>query len=296
MERWLGRYSGTIYAAMRFMLGLAKKVLIADSVAQIADAMFALKDPTASEAWLGAIAYTVQLYFDFSGYSSMAIGLALMMGFQFIENFRSPYLSRSITEFWQRWHISLSTWLRDYLYISLGGNRLGAIRTYFNLLVTMLLGGLWHGANWTFLIWGLMHGALLATERLFGVNPKITRQWWNWIPTLLFVVVGWVFFRSTSLEAASGFIQGMLGFNGAALREANAWQLKNFSLLVLALGIIVSLSEPNLVRFLSRGKTSSLVVPHEANLLLGSVASVLGFLAIIKLVADSETPFLYFQF
>lgn len=284
------------HGAMRFFLGLAKKVLIADSVAPIADAMFAVKDPTVSESWLGAIAYTVQLYFDFSGYSSMAVGLALMMGFHFIENFRSPYMSRSITEFWQRWHISLSTWLRDYLYISLGGNRLGAVRTYFNLLVTMLLGGLWHGANWTFIIWGLMHGALLATERVCGVNPKIVRHWVNWLPTLLFVIVGWVFFRSPSVEAASSFIHGMIGFNGLNVRAENAWQIKVFSLAVLAIGFAISLSEPLLIKLFSRGQVSSMVVPRPANLLLGFTASVLGLFAIVKLVADSETPFLYFQF
>jgi alginate O-acetyltransferase complex protein AlgI len=284
------------HGALRFFLGLSKKVLIADSVAPIADAMFAIKDPTASESWLGAIAYTVQLYFDFSGYSSMAVGLALMMGFQFIENFRSPYLSRSITEFWQRWHISLSTWLRDYLYISLGGNRLGAVRTYINLLVTMLLGGLWHGANWTFIIWGLMHGLLLATERVCGVNTKVARHWLYWLPTLTFVIVGWVFFRSPSVDAASSFIQGMVGFNGAELRAANAWQIKGFSIALLAVGFFVSLSEPRLVNFFSGGQVSSLVVPRSTNLILGFTASILGLFAIIKLVADSETPFLYFQF
>jgi alginate O-acetyltransferase complex protein AlgI len=284
------------HGATRFFLGLAKKVLIADSVAPIADAMFALKDPTATESWLGAIAYTVQLYFDFSGYSSMAVGLALMMGFQFIENFKSPYLARSITEFWQRWHISLSTWLRDYLYIPLGGNRFGAVRTYINLLLTMLLGGLWHGANWTFVIWGTMHGALLATERASGVNPKIARHWLYWLPTLLFVIVGWVFFRSPSVVAANSFIQGMLGFNGVYLRAANAWQIKYFSLLILVLGCLISISEPVLIKFFSGGRASSLIVPLKSNFVIGVAASILGLLAIIKLVADSETPFLYFQF
>ena len=127
------------------------KVLIADSIAPLADRMFAQTDPTLVESWLGAIAYTFQLFFDFAGYSAMAIGLGLMMGFRFIENFNAPYLARSITEFWKRWHISLSTWLRDYLYVPLGGNRRGARRTYINLVLTMVLGGLWHGANFTFI-------------------------------------------------------------------------------------------------------------------------------------------------
>jgi alginate O-acetyltransferase complex protein AlgI len=284
------------HGAMRFFLGLAKKVLIADSVAPLADAMFALKDPTVAESWLGAFAYTVQLYFDFSGYSSMAVGLALIMGFEFMENFRSPYLSRSITEFWQRWHISLSTWLRDYLYISLGGNRHGAVRTYVNLLATMVLGGLWHGANWTFLAWGLMHGTLLAAERAFGVSTKAARSPVYWLPTLLFVILGWVFFRSASIEAASSFIHGMVGFNGIDLRPANAWRVKNFALLLLAAGLLIALTEPHLIRLFSRQRMPSLAVPQETNLLLGFAASGLGALAILKLVADSETPFLYFQF
>jgi alginate O-acetyltransferase complex protein AlgI len=284
------------HGAMRFFLGFAKKVIIADSVAPIADAMFALKDPTVTESWLGAVAYAIQLYFDFSGYSSMAVGIALMMGFQFIENFRSPYLARSITEFWQRWHISLSTWLRDYLYISLGGNRLGAVRTYFNLLITMLLGGLWHGANWTFVVWGLMHGAILATERFSGVNPKTERHWLHWFPTMLIVIVGWVFFRSPNVEAASSFIQGMFGFNGLYLRAENAWQVKDFSLLILVIGCVISLSEPALIKLFSRGRAVTLAVPGTANFALGITASAMGLFAIVKLIADSETPFLYFQF
>jgi alginate O-acetyltransferase complex protein AlgI len=218
------------------------------------------------------------------------------MGFQFIENFRSPYLARSITEFWQRWHISLSTWLRDYLYISMGGNRLGALRTYFNLMITMLLGGLWHGANWTFVVWGLMHGVILATERFFGVDPKVQRHWLHWFPTMLIVVVGWVFFRSPNVEAANSFIQGMLGFNGLDLRAENGWQIKEFSLFILAVGCAISLSEPALIKFFSKGRAVSLAAPSTANFALGITASAMGLFAIVKLVADSETPFLYFQF
>jgi len=148
--------------ATRFMQGFVKKVFIADSLAPLVDHIFALQDPSTGDAWLGMIAYTAQLYFDFSGYSDMAIGLGLMMGFRFMENFNQPYISQSITEFWRRWHISLSTWLRDYLYVPLGGNRKGTFNTYRNLFLTMLLGGLWHGANWTFLIWGAWHGMWLT--------------------------------------------------------------------------------------------------------------------------------------
>lgn len=284
------------HGACRFFLGLAKKVLIADSVAQTADAMFAISNPTAAEAWLGALAYTTQLYFDFSGYSSMAVGLALMMGFKFIENFKSPYLSLSITEFWQRWHISLSTWLRDYLYISLGGNRLGAVRTYINLLVTMLLGGLWHGANWTFIMWGALHGGFLATERFFGVTPKSRRSKLFWLPTILVVIVGWVFFRSPTLHVAFGFLKGMTGWNGFPMHDSFAWQVKNMSVFILGLGILIAVTEPVLIRLVTLGQGQNLELPLPKNVLLGLVSSTLGFLAVIKLIADSDTPFLYFQF
>ena len=148
--------------ATRFMQGFIKKVFIADSIAPLADTAFALSEPSTADAWLGALAYAAQLYFDFSGYSDMAIGLGLMMGFRFMENFNQPYISQSITEFWRRWHISLSSWLRDYLYVPLGGNRGGTFNTYRNLSLTMILGGLWHGANWTFMIWGAWHGFILA--------------------------------------------------------------------------------------------------------------------------------------
>ena len=160
-------HSLEVFAAgiRRFVIGLTMKLMIADSIAPLADRMFALSAPSMAEAWLGGLAFSIQLFFDFAGYSAMAIGLGLMIGFRFVENFNAPYTSKSITEFWQRWHISLSNWLRDYLYIPLGGNRGSKWRTYRNLLLTMLLGGLWHGANWTFLIWGAWHGGLMALER-----------------------------------------------------------------------------------------------------------------------------------
>ena len=149
------------HGCYRFMSGFAKKILIADSIAPLANSVFSLSDPTMAESWLGTIAYAMQLYFDFAGYSDMAVGLAMMMGFRFIENFNHPYSSKSITEFWQKWHISLSTWLRDYVYIPLGGNRLGTRRTCINLLMVMTLCGLWHGAAWTFVLWGAFHGILM---------------------------------------------------------------------------------------------------------------------------------------
>ncbi len=202
--------------ALQFMIGFAKKILIANSAGEISDAAFLIDRPGAATAWAGMLGYTIQIYFDFSGYSDMACGLGRMMGFEFLKNFDSPYRSKSITEFWRRWHISLSTWLRDYLYIPLGGNRGTALRTYVNLTITMLLGGLWHGAKWTFVIWGAFHGILLAVERAIGKKAP-----WGWLPkplqvlvTLVLVMIGWVFFRADNVPAAFAVLSGMVGMGG----------------------------------------------------------------------------------
>ncbi|WP_431270328.1 alginate O-acetyltransferase AlgX-related protein [Dankookia sp. P2] len=190
--------------ARRFMLGFAAKVLVADTLAPLVEAAFTLPAPTLAEAWAGAVAYSLQLLFDFAGYSAMAIGLALMCGFRFPENFDHPYLSGSIQEFWQRWHMTLSRFLRDYLYIPLGGSRRGPLRTYLNLLATMLIGGFWHGANWTFLLWGAWHGGLLALHR--GWSGRGHRLPWILGNPLLMlaVVIGWVTFRAPSITATFG--------------------------------------------------------------------------------------------
>jgi alginate O-acetyltransferase complex protein AlgI len=208
--------------ALRFVHGLAKKVLIADAVAPIADAAFGAggANLSAAAAWIGVIAYTVQIYFDFSGYSDMAIGLGRLFGFEFPENFRRPYSAVSITDFWRRWHITLSNWFRDYLYIPLGGSRAGPGRTYLNLWIVFLLVGFWHGANWTFVVWGAYHGALLASERLFGqrpVDPAVA-----WAPLrraviLLAVMVGWVVFRAPDIGAAVSYLGAMVGSGTAPI-------------------------------------------------------------------------------
>ncbi len=288
--------------AYRFMAGFAKKVLIADTVAPLADAAFALEDPTMADAWLGTIAYTIQLFFDFAGYSEMAIGLALMMGFRFIENFNNPYISRSITEFWRRWHISLSTWLRDYLYFPLGGNRKGKMRTYINLFLTMLLGGLWHGANMTFILWGAWHGIILAAERLMGVNPDAPTGKIKFIAMLMMtqilVIIGWVLFRAHNVETAFAFYHGMIGLNGFGLSDAFIWQVKGAQLLALIAGIFLIYSMPFFERKRTKVELSkgSYAMQARPNLVAQVAVSSLFLIAVARLVAMSYSPFLYFQF
>jgi alginate O-acetyltransferase complex protein AlgI len=279
-----------------FVFGLAKKVLIADSVAPIVTTIYSQPHPTFAEAWTGAIAYTVQLYFDFSGYSEMAIGLGLMVGIRFIDNFNFPYLSRSITEFWRRWHISLSVWLRDYLYIPLGGNRKGRGRTYVNLLFTMLLGGLWHGANWTFIVWGAWHGSLLALERRLGIgNATSTRAWFIGLPlTMLAVVAGWVLFRSPDFGTALDFYAGMLGQSGFAIRPEVDWQLSRESIAILVLAIVIIYTEPSLRRAVSERQLAT--SPGTASQMIAAVTGAVAILSVLRISDQSYSPFLYFQF
>ena len=281
--------------AQRFMVGFAKKVLIADSIAPIANAAFAVPSPTLADAWLGALAYTLQLFFDFSGYSDMAIGLASMIGFRFPENFNHPYISRSITEFWRRWHMSLSSWLREYLYISLGGNRKGRGRTYFNLWATMVLGGLWHGANWTFLLWGTWHGSILAFERWLG-----ERKLWRPVApllgvagTMLLVMLGWVMFRAENVGVALRMYGGMLGLNGVKLSDALAWQVTGSGVATMLLAVVIVYLAPLWPALVDRARSAP-------NVALATGVSMLSMplflLSVLKLSAQSYTPFLYFQF
>ncbi|MEL7344531.1 MAG: MBOAT family protein [Pseudomonadota bacterium] len=268
----------------RFIEGLAMKLLVADSVAPLADRLFALPDPTMAEAWLGAVAYSVQLLFDFAGYSAMAIGLGLMIGFRFPENFDAPYTSQSITEFWRRWHISLSRWLRDYLYVPLGGNRGGKFKTYRNLLLTMILGGIWHGANWTFVIWGVWHGGLMAIERALGAKNRDT-VWPKaiaWPLTMVFVMLGWVVFRAESLSDALAMYVGMAGVNGLAMRPE-----------------LITLTAPTEVLFLITGAVLSIAPRLSlARLAWAPVfqSAALSVLCFVVLQARTDSPFLYFQF
>lgn len=283
------------YGATRFMTGFAKKVLLADTIAPLVSATFHQPSPTFADAWLGALAYTLQLYFDFSGYSDMAIGLAAMMGFKFPENFNHPYISRSITEFWRRWHMSLSGWLQQYLYISLGGSRKGRNRTYFNKWITMVLGGLWHGANWTFVLWGLWHGTILAIEARLKENNRPTAAAMLTIPgTMLLVIIGWVMFRADHVQDAFRMYKGMLGLNGFGLSETLAWQVRPSVLLTMLLAAVIVYVAP---WWGNRTGDVGGTLRRPGPVVFATVALLpLFVLAIMKLSAQSYTPFLYFQF
>ena len=272
-----------------FMLGLAKKILLANPCGKIADVAFNAGSVHTIDAWFGALGYSFQIYFDFSGYSDMAIGLGLIFGFVFAKNFDSPYRSESITDFWRRWHISLSTWLREYLYVPLGGNRKGTRRTYFNLVVTMLLGGLWHGASWNFVIWGGLHGGMLAFERSQGREgfyhnlPRPLRIAF----TFLIVVLGWVFFRAADLPRALAYFASMFGFGhaqpGAALLSGILYQ--PYYLLSIAIAALVVWAGRQ-----SWDWTQQMTLPKTA------LCFALGWLALVVLATQEYNPFIYFIF
>lgn len=275
-----------------FAIGFAMKCLLADQFAIFVPYAFDVSRPDFLQSWTGALGYTFQLYFDFWAYSIMATGLGLCLGFEFPDNFRSPYHAASITQFWRNWHISLSTWLRDYLYISLGGNRGAPWRTQMNLLLTMLLGGLWHGASFTFAAWGLYHGMLLVAERLIGDArlhrvPLALRR----LLTFGFVVVGWVLFRSASFEQALSVLGGMAGAHGFALQFNPLLIQKNVFAAVLALaGLGFCLfGEKQLVR---DRPLASLQFGAAGQLGLWLLFVVALFVA----ASSAEIPFLYFQF
>ncbi|MDQ3403911.1 MAG: MBOAT family protein [Actinomycetota bacterium] len=281
----------------RFALGLCKKVIIADSLSPLVEQCFATpaNEMTFAVAWLGAIAFTLQLYFDFSGYSDMAIGLGRMLGFRLPENFARPYSSVTVTEFWRRWHMSLSRWFRDYVYIPLGGNRDGAGRTYRNLCVVFVLTGLWHGDNWTFLVWGLFHGALLIVERGFGLDRSPT----NPLPryarralTTVLVIFGWVFFRATDIGQALVMIGHMLlpDFNGLTDGVNAALGNQVAVTLLIALAIMFMPATPVTGPMLESSRS------RTATILRVTVMGPGLLWAAILVATGTFSPFLYYQF
>lgn len=315
-----------------FIVGLAKKILIADHLDEFATPIFntvgAGAHPMLFEAWVGALAYTLQLYFDFSAYSDMAIGLSLMFNVRLPMNFNSPYKATNIIEFWRRWHMTLSRFLRDYLYIPLGGNRQSKFNRYRNLMITMLLGGLWHGAGWTFLIWGGLHGIYLVINH----GWIAFRRRMNWAGntfaagtiTFIAVVIGWVFFRSANLAAAIDMLRGMAGLNGISIKPSNtelAVAMKNYgaqffglmpltdlnpgnALSAIILGMLIVFKMPNLQQVMAN-YASTLDTPGKLigkqkllawhpSLMGASLVFLLGYFVLINL--HKQSVFLYFQF
>lgn len=289
----------------RFMCGLGKKILISDVMAYAADTIFALPNGEIGllASWVGAIAYLFQIYFDFSGYSDMAIGLGKMFGFTFEENFRYPYTATSIQDFWRRWHISLSTWFKEYLYIPLGGNRKGKWRTVLNRYIVFLATGLWHGANWTFLIWGLYHGTLLVFEWLRVIpaysekagHGKIRRTVSS-LYTTVAVILGFVLFRADTLAQAGTFFRAMVGFgaSGGAGYAAAVQMLSPYYIFILIIAVIGSTPLPKkLMERISEGE-GALRVPCEVLRMAASLAILL--LSYMALASNSYSPFIYFRF
>lgn len=283
----------TARGMIRFSMGLAKKVIVSNTVAAICDGIFGSTNTVpAFTAWVGVICYALQIYFDFSGYSDMAIGMGHMLGFDFLENFNYPYVSCSVQEFWRRWHISLSSWFRDYLYIPLGGNRRGKVRTYINLIIVFACTGLWHGASFSFIVWGLWHGLFLVIERL-GFKKVLDKlpKFIGWIYTMLVVLVGWVFFRADTLSAAMKYLGEMFSFSGGV---ANGMaQFDNLSFIITVIAII--LCTP-VYQFL-KGKLEKTEVGKKAAFVIGAVlATGLFILSVIFLTGSGYNPFIYFRF
>lgn len=293
------------WGVQRFLLGLSKKVLLANPLGLTADKIFALSftDVSTPLAWLGALCYTLQIYYDFSGYSDMAIGLGRMFGFHFLENFNYPYISKSIREFWQRWHISLSSWFRDYLYIPLGGNRCSPLRTHFNLLTVFLLCGFWHGAGWTFICWGLYHGLFLVLERTW-IGGVMQRLWppFRHIYTLVIVVIGWVLFRSDSISNALAYLGIMFGLGDSSHLPLLSLYVDKKTIFELTAAIIFSapivLALDKLRRHIitaGRGmQTVCFELIYEVSRL--SLLATVTYFSIISLAAGVYNPFIYFRF
>ena len=279
----------------RFVIGLGKKVLLANNFAIIADMSFNMNvsgEPlSVAMYWLGAICYTLQIFFDFSGYSDMAIGLGRMFGFKFLENFNYPYISKSITEFWHRWHISLGTWFRDYVYFPLGGSRVNKNRLVLNLFVVWLLTGIWHGANWTFILWGLMYFILLTIEKLtqFYKTENKKAKPFLWIYTMFFVIIGWVIFRSSSIQEAFIYIGGMFGINANSFISPLFFDCIGQVIIFLILGILFSF--PLVPKIKEKIKENTITEIIYIILLVSIFV-----LSISSIIGSANNPFIYFNF
>ena len=284
----------------RLILGLFKKVIIANTLGGVVDSVFYINPSNiaTATAWLAIICYSLQIFFDFSGYSDMAIGLGKMFGFDFLENFNYPYISRSVSEFWRRWHISLGTWFKDYVYISLGGSRNGRIRTYINLSIVWFLTGFWHGASWNFIAWGAYFGALIILEKLF-LQEKILSKVFSPIAhlySILAVMGGWVLFRADNLWYAYDFVKTMFAINNTALYDSQTLMYLNDNWLIILIGSILSTPIVKCIIKWIRNKNENIFEKNFVYALSGIITSFLFILVIINLVNSTYNPFLYFRF
>jgi len=287
-------FSKIDYGVKRFIIGLAKKVLIANTMGQVADQIFSLplQDATALILWIGVICYSFQLYYDFSGYSDMAIGLGSIFGFRFLENFNYPYISKSITEFWRRWHISLSTWFKEYVYIPLGGNRVAPWRIYLNLFLVFFCTGIWHGASLNFVVWGLWHGAFIVFERIshwHSVKQNIFTSFLKHIYTIFVILVGWVFFRATDMETAMSYLQGMFGFGVDGVEQSVLLYLGSKEIFFLGVAVICSMPIfRKIIGFNTSGKIYLVFINCWLMFLFVFAAT--------SVAASTYNPFIYFRF
>lgn len=284
----------------RFIIGLSKKVILANSFAEIADAVYSTPagDLTVLTTWIGVAAYGLQIYFDFSGYSDMAIGLGKMFGFDFLENFNYPYIASSIAEFWRRWHISLGTWFKDYVYIPLGGNRKGYYRTILNLLIVWTITGFWHGASWTFVVWGFYFGVFIVLERI-GLYRILQKLWKPvaHIYTFLIVMIGWVFFRADDFEYSFAMIKTMFCLSDNDLIDGTAYIYMNDYWFMFVIGFISALPIVPWIRskIISLPNYRKRIVPVTSIMLPIIYMLLLGF-SMILLVNSTYNPFIYFRF
>ena len=280
----------------RFIIGLSKKMLIANTMGAIADKIFIQSPDTFSPlvAWIGSIAYTFQLYFDFSGYSDMAIGLGLIFGFKFLENFNYPYISKSITEFWRRWHISLSTWFKEYVYIPLGGNRKGKLKTLRNLGIVFLLTGIWHGAAWNFVVWGIWHGFFIIIEKIINIKEfeqKHTQKWVRFLQHIYCIfafLIGWVMFRSETMSYAWQYIKNMFGLVRVHdISYGMGYYIDNFEIIIFVCAILCSMPLFN----------KMLEVENKFGRTLINIWLLILFILSAATIASSTyNPFIYFRF
>lgn len=282
------------YGIYRFIIGLSKKVMIADVMGTLTDQIFALpySELTIIISWIGAIAYTIQIYFDFSGYTDMALGLAKLFGFTLPENFNYPYISHSIREFWRRWHITLSLWFRDYLYIPLGGNKKGNVRTYINLYIVFFATGLWHGESWNFIVWGLFHGTFIVLERL-GLEKILQKShvlWRHMYATLVFIT-GWVLFRASNLTHALYFFAAMFNPFKITGKTVSCFMDAEY-VIIMILGIIFSY--PVAQKLHTYFDNHNYI--YIADITRGILAIILFIMSVMFIVNSSYSPFLYFRF